>query len=103
MFHRATLTIPALLRDLVTPPVPKQPGHHNAGNPSHFLTFAVAVGIIILFTAPYVMWKCTGQKRAVTLVKKWEAEDARSRAPGAFVPVWSVKLYYSYSSTTVRS
>ena len=103
MFHRATLTIPALLRDLVTPPVPKQPGHHNAGNPSHFLTFAVAVGIIILFTAPYVMWKCMGQKRAVTLVKKWEAEDARSRAPGAFVPVWSVKLYYSYSSTTVRS
>ncbi|KAI0250372.1 hypothetical protein BJV78DRAFT_1220251 [Lactifluus subvellereus] len=96
----ATLAVPTVLRDLLIHPAMKKTEHHHEENPYNFITFAVAVGIVMLFTAPYVLWKCAGQARATTLVKKWEAEDARPHAPGAFVPVWSVKLYCNYSSIT---
>lgn len=69
---------------------------------ARFISFAIAVGILLLCFAPHVVWKYMGQKRATELVKQWEAEDARPRAPGAFIPVWTVRLPGYLSSNTVR-
>jgi hypothetical protein len=69
---------------------------------ARFVAFSIAIAISLLFTAPHVVWKFMGQKRATELVKRWEAEDARGRPPGSFVPVWNVKLSGYLSSHTVR-
>ena len=69
---------------------------------ARFVAFAIAIAISLLFTAPHVVWKFMGQKRATELVKRWESEDARGRPPGSFVPVWTVKLSGYLSSHTVR-
>lgn len=69
---------------------------------TRFVAFAIGVAILLLFTAPHMVWKFMGQKRATELVKRWEAEDARGRPPGSFCPVWTVRLAGYLSSTTVR-
>jgi hypothetical protein len=69
---------------------------------TRFISFTIAIGILMLFFGPHIVWKFMGQKRATELVKRWEAEDARLHAPGAFVPVWTVKLAGYLSSATVR-
>ena len=74
----------------------------NAKYETRLVAFAVAVAIILLFTAPHMIWKFMGQKRATALVKRWEAEDARGRPPGSFCPVWTVRLAGYLSSSTVR-
>lgn len=69
---------------------------------TRFISFVIAIGILMLFFGPHVVWKFMGQKRATQLVKQWEAEDARLHAPGAFVPVWTVKLAGYLSPDSVR-
>jgi hypothetical protein len=67
---------------------------------TRFISFVIAIGVLMLFFGPHIVWKFMGQKRATELVKRWESEDARLYASGLFVPVWSVKLagYVSYDS-----
>lgn len=74
--------------------------HPDAIAETRFISFVIAIGILMLFYGPHIVWKFMGQKRATELVKRWEAEDARLHAPGSFVPVWTVKLagYLSYDS-----
>jgi hypothetical protein len=69
---------------------------------TRFISFVIAIGILMLFYGPHIVWKFMGQKRATELVKRWEAEDARLHAPGSFVPVWTVKLAGYLSYDTVR-
>jgi len=74
----------------------------DAKTETRFVTFVVAIGILMLFFGPHIVWKFMGQKRATELVKRWESEDARLHAPGSFVPVWTVKLAGYVSYDTVR-
>jgi hypothetical protein len=76
--------------------------HDDARAQARFIAFAIAIAISLLFAAPHVVWKYMGQKRATELVQQWEAEDARGRPPGSFVPLWTVKLSGYLSSHTVR-
>jgi hypothetical protein len=69
---------------------------------ARFISFGIAIAILMLFIGPHMVWKFMGQKRATELVKRWEAEDARVRPPGSFVPVWSVRLAGYLSTHTVR-
>jgi hypothetical protein len=74
----------------------------DARQESRLITFVIGIGIVMLFFGPHIVWKFMGQKRASELVKRWETEDARLHAPGAFVPVWTVKLAGYRSYDTVR-
>jgi hypothetical protein len=69
---------------------------------TRLVSFVIVAAILLLFTAPHMVWKYMGQKLATDLVKQWEAEDARGRPPGSFCPVWSVRLAGYLSSSTVR-
>ena len=69
---------------------------------TRFISFVIAIGILMLFFGPHVVWKFMGQKRATELVKRWESEDARLHAPGAFIPVWTVRLAGYLSPDSVR-
>lgn len=69
---------------------------------TRFITFVIAIGVLMLFFGPHIVWKFMGQKRATELVKRWEAEDARLHVPGSFVPVWTVNLAGYLSYDTVR-
>ncbi len=60
------------------------------------------LGIVLMFLIPLGIWKSVGQARLTKLIKRWEAEDARSRAPGTFAPVWKAKLPAALSQYTVR-
>lgn len=53
---------------------------------------AIFIGIVLVFLIPFGIWKSVGQAHLNKLIKQWEAEDARSRAPGTFTPVWKAKL-----------
>ncbi|KAN0128746.1 hypothetical protein V8E53_013467 [Lactarius tabidus] len=67
----------------------------NTGNAiyqTQWVSIAILIGIVLVFFVPLVIWKCIGQARLNQLIKHWEAEDARSRAPGTFVPVWKATL-----------
>jgi hypothetical protein len=77
--------------------------HSDAHDQTHFITFVIAICIVLLFTAPFIAWKFTGQSRATALVKQWEAEDARERPQATFSPTWTVKLYNNCSSGMVRN
>jgi hypothetical protein len=96
------ITVPAAVRDLVRPSLEKKMKHTEAHHQSNFVAFVIFVGTVLLFVVPYVLWKWSGQRRATALVKGWQAEDARSRPPGTFTPVWTVSLYSNFSSSTVR-
>jgi type VI protein secretion system component VasF len=102
MPRRTTITVPAAVHDLILPSLEKKMKHGEAHHQSNFVAFAIFVGIVVLFVVPYIVWKWTGQRRATALVKQWQAEDARSRPPEAFVPVWTVNLYGNLSSSVVR-
>jgi len=95
----STITVPAAVRDIVLPSLEKKMKRREAHHQSNFVAFAIFIGVVLLFAVPYVSWKWIGQKRATALVKRWQAEDARSRPPGAFVPVWTVSLYGNFSSS----
>jgi len=88
----ASIAIPAGLHGPILHSLNKKMSFDDAIYETRFISFVVAIGILMLFFGSHVIWKFMGQKRATELVKQWEAEDARLHAPGAFVPVWTVKL-----------
>jgi hypothetical protein len=94
--------VPAALHEVIKDSFKKTMNRDDARAEARFLAFTIAIAISMLFIAPHIVWKFIGQKRATELVKRWEAEDARGRPPGSFVPVWSVKLAGYLSSYTVR-
>ena len=100
--RRATIAVPAGLHEVILDSFLKKMERRDAKYETRLVSFVVAVAIILLFTAPHMVWKYMGQKRATNLVKQWEAEDARGRPPGSFCPVWSVRLAGYLSSSTVR-
>jgi len=59
---------------------------------TRLITTAIFIGILLVFFIPLGIWKSIGQARLAKLINQWEAEDARLRAPGTFVPVWKAKL-----------
>ena len=97
---RASIAIPAGLHGVILNSLKQKMNLFDAIAETRFISFVVAIGILMLFFGPHIVWKFMGQKRATELVKRWETEDARLHAPGSFVPVWSVKLagYGSYDS-----
>ncbi|KAH9985989.1 hypothetical protein BJV74DRAFT_546973 [Russula compacta] len=96
----ATLAIPAALHNVILHSLMRAMSTSDAIYQARFISFTIAIGILLLCFGPHVVWKFMGQKRATELVKRWEAEDARLRAPGAFTPVWTVKLPGYLSSNT---
>jgi len=100
--RRMTIAIPAVLQGVIFDSLKQKMNRRDAKSETRLIAFAVAVAIILLFTAPHMVWKFMGQKRATALVKRWEAEDARGRPPGSFCPVWAVRLAGYLSSSTVR-
>jgi hypothetical protein len=88
----ASIAVPAGLHGPILHSLEPKMGLDDALNETRFISFVIAIGILMLFFGPHVVWKFMGQKRASELVKRWEAEDARLHAPGAFVPVWTVRL-----------
>jgi hypothetical protein len=101
-FPRASIAIPAGLHGPILHSLKQKMSPNDAIYETRFISFTIAIGILMLFFGPHIVWKFMGQKRASELVKRWEAEDARLQAPGAFVPVWTVKLAGYLSSDTVR-
>ena len=74
----------------------------DAISETRFISFVIAIVVLMLFFGPHIAWKFMGQKRVTELVKRWKSEDARLHAPGSFVPVWSVKLAGCVSYDSVR-
>jgi hypothetical protein len=97
---RASIAVPAGLHGPILHSLEQKMTFTDAIIETRFISFVIAIGILMLFFGPHIVWKFMGQKRASELVKRWEAEDARPHAPGPFVPVWTVKLagYLSYDS-----
>jgi hypothetical protein len=81
----------------------KKPGNDylNARYQTWICT-AIFIGIVLVFLIPLGLWKTVGQAHLTKLIKQWEAEDARSRVPGTFTPVWKAKLSASLRPYTVR-
>jgi len=96
----ASIAIPAGLHGPILHSLKQKMSTNDAIYETRFISFTIAIGILMLFFGPHIVWKFMGQKRATELVKRWEAEDARLHAPGAFVPVWTVKLAGYLSSDT---
>jgi len=96
----ASIAVPAGLHHPILHSLKQKMSHADAIAETRFISFVIAIGILMLFFGPHIVWKFMGQKRATELVKRWEAEDARLHAPGSFTPVWAVKLagYLSYDS-----
>ena len=94
--------IPAILHGVILRSFKRKMTHDDARREARFISVAIAIAIILLFTGPHIVWKFMGQKRATELVKRWESEDARLRSPGEFVPVWTVHLPGYLSTSTVR-
>jgi len=88
----ASIAIPAGLHGPILRSLRQKMSPDDAIYETRFISFVIAIGILMLFFGPHVVWKFMGQKRATELVKRWESEDARLHAPGAFVPVWTVRL-----------
>ena len=100
--RRASVAVPAGLHGPILRSLKQKMTHADAFAETRFISFVIAIGILMLFFGPHIVWKFMGQKRATELVKRWEAEDARLHAPGLFVPVWTVKLAGYVSYDTVR-
>jgi hypothetical protein len=96
----ASIAVPAGLHGPILHSLEQKMTFTDAIVETRFISFVIAIGILMLFFGPHIVWKFMGQKRATELVKRWEAEDARPHAPGSFIPVWTVKLagYLSYDS-----
>jgi hypothetical protein len=100
--RRASIAIPAGLHGPILHSLKQKMTLLDAIAETRFISFVIAIGILMLFFGPHIVWKFMGQKSATELVKRWEAEDARLHAPGTFVPVWTVKLAGYVSYDTVR-
>jgi len=95
-----SIAVPAGLHEPIFHSLRQKMNPNDARQESRLITFVIGIAIVMLFFGPHIVWKFMGQKRASELVKRWETEDARLHAPGAFVPVWTVKLagYRSYDT-----
>jgi hypothetical protein len=100
--RRASIAVPAGLHGPILHSLKQTMTLADALVETRFISFVIAIGILMLFFGPHIVWKFLGQKRATELVKRWEVEDARLHAPGSFVPVWTVKLAGYVSYDTVR-
>jgi len=100
--RRASIAVPAGLHGPILDSLKQKMSRRDAITETRFISFVIAIGILMLFFGPHIVWKFMGQKRATELVKRWESEDARLHAPGSFVPVWTVKLAGYLSYDTVR-
>ena len=100
--RRASIAVPAGLHGPILHTLKQRMTEDDAIVETRFISFVIAIGILMLFFGPHIVWKFMGQKRATELVKGWEADDARLHAPGSFVPVWTVKLAGYVSYDTVR-
>lgn len=100
--RRAAIAIPAGLHGPILHSLRQKTSPDDAIYETRFISFVIAIGILMLFFGPHVVWKFMGQKRATELVKRWESEDARLHAPGAFIPVWTVRLAGYLSADSVR-
>ncbi len=100
--RRASIAIPAGLHGPILHSLKEKMSRVDAIIETRFISFVIAIGVLMLFFGPHIVWKFMGQKRATELVKRWEAEDARLHEPGSFVPVWTVKLAGYLSYDTVR-
>ena len=100
--RRASIAVPAGLHGPISDSLKQKMSRGDAIAETRFISFVIAIGILMLFFGPHIVWKFMGQKRATELVKRWESEDARLHAPGSFVPVWTVKLAGYLSYDTVR-
>jgi hypothetical protein len=98
--RRASIAVPAGLHGPILHSLKKNMSPGDAIVETRFISFVIAIVILMLFFGPHIVWKFMGQKRATELVKRWETEDARLHAPGSFIPVWTVKLagYLSYDT-----
>jgi hypothetical protein len=96
----AMLVLPVALHDSIRRSLKQRMSRDDAQYQTRFVSFAIVIGIVMLFVGPHMAWKFMGQKRATELVKRWETEDARLRSPGAFIPVWTVKLPGYLSTNT---
>ncbi|KAF8271522.1 hypothetical protein EI94DRAFT_1720322 [Lactarius quietus] len=90
----SALAVPMGLNNKIFNALDKNKGENDfsAIIQTRWISFAILIGIMLVFFIPLGIWKSIGQGRLTKLIKQWEAEDARSRAPGTFVPVWTVKL-----------
>ncbi|KAL4243975.1 hypothetical protein ABKN59_010050 [Abortiporus biennis] len=64
--------------------------------------FGSWVAIVLLYTMPLVIWKCTGRNKVNQMLKSWGNEDrAASSASDVEVPTWRLK-YIGIFSTTIK-
>jgi hypothetical protein len=107
--NRSALAVPAGVNSKIFNALNKNNGNFDdfddfddfgAIHQTRMITTAIFIGILLLFLIPFGVWKSIGQARLTKLINQWEAEDARSREPGTFVPVWKAKL--SLNPYTVR-
>ncbi|KAI9455330.1 hypothetical protein BJY52DRAFT_651150 [Lactarius psammicola] len=72
----------------------------GAAYQTRWISTAILFGIVLMFLIPLGIWKSVGQARLTKLIRQWEAEDMRSRAPGTFTPIWKAKLPAALSPYT---
>ncbi|KAH9041119.1 hypothetical protein EDB84DRAFT_1559732 [Lactarius hengduanensis] len=98
------LAIPIGLHDTIYQGFKRNIGEDTFGAiyQARWISTAILLGIVLVFLIPLGIWKSVGQARLTRLIKQWEDEDARSRAPGTFTPVWKAKLPAALSSHTAR-
>jgi len=101
--NRSSLGIPAGISRKMLHSLIKKTGNPDEINQTLGISFLIWIGIVLVFLTPLVVWKALGQGHLNRVIKRWGAEDARLRAPGAFVPVWKAKLYAALASSTVRT
>ncbi|KAI9428569.1 hypothetical protein H4582DRAFT_640254 [Lactarius indigo] len=96
------LAIPIGLNDTIYQALEKKIGNETFGAiyQTRWISTAILLGIVLVFLVPLGIWKSVGQSRLTTLIKQWEVEDARLRAPGTFTPVWKAKLPAAFSPHT---
>ncbi|PAV18431.1 zf-cchc type zinc finger [Pyrrhoderma noxium] len=80
-------------------------GPHTEGHffEARAVSFAVFIGTILVFWMPILIWKGIGKRRVRKMLADWERADRATKAPGAFVPVWSVKTPSVFKSTCIVS
>jgi len=101
------LAVTAVLDNRIFHALDKNSGNDfSARHQTRLISTAIFIGIMLVLLIPLVLWKSFGQARLTKLLKQWEAEDARSRAPGTFTPVWKAKLSASlrpYTCLTITT
>ncbi|KAH8988027.1 hypothetical protein EDB92DRAFT_1873397 [Lactarius akahatsu] len=96
------LAIPIGLNDTIYQGLERNIGEDtfSAIYQARWISTAILLGIVLVFLIPLGIWKSAGQARLTKLIKQWEDEDARSRAPGTFKPIWKAKLPAALSPRT---